>query len=145
MRKQSKGGIAVLGFIVLIIIGISNCGGNSALSGGAAPIASGPAAFGSPSALFGGSPSGAPGDAPSSPPVGSPTGPVSSPTTAPPQSSAPATVSSAPSGCYPRSNEGTCYEPGEYCRHSDHGASGIAGDGKQITCEDNDGWRWEPV
>ncbi len=49
-----------------------------------------------------------------------------------------------PAGCYPLSNEGTCYEPGEYCRDDDHGASGVAGDGKAITCEDNDGWRWEP-
>jgi hypothetical protein len=22
--------------------------------------------------------------------------------------------------------------------------SGVAGDGEAITCEDNDGWRWEP-
>jgi hypothetical protein len=43
------------------------------------------------------------------------------------------------------SDEGTCYEPGEYCRDSDHGASGVAGDGESITCEDNDGWRWEPT
>ena len=47
-------------------------------------------------------------------------------------------------GCYPLSNEGTCYEPGEYCRKADHGTSGVAGDGEAITCEDNDGWRWEP-
>jgi hypothetical protein len=47
--------------------------------------------------------------------------------------------------CYPLSNEGTCYEPGEFCRSSDHGAHGIAGDGKPIVCEDNNGWRWEPV
>jgi hypothetical protein len=40
---------------------------------------------------------------------------------------------------------GNCYEPGEYCRDSDHGASGRAGDGEAITCEDNDGWRWEPT
>jgi hypothetical protein len=50
----------------------------------------------------------------------------------------------APS-CYPLSDEGTCYEPGEYCRDSDHGASGVAGDGEKIICEDNDGWRWEPA
>ena len=25
------------------------------------------------------------------------------------------------------------------------GASGVAGDGKKIVCEDNNGWRWEPV
>lgn len=47
-------------------------------------------------------------------------------------------------GCYPLTNSGGCYEPGEYCRDSDHGASGIAGDGEPITCEDNNGWRWEP-
>ena len=47
-------------------------------------------------------------------------------------------------GCSPLSDEGTCYEPGEYCRDADHGTSGVAGDGKAITCEDNDGWRWEP-
>jgi len=50
-----------------------------------------------------------------------------------------------PTGCYPLSDEGTCYEPGEYCRDSDHGASGVAGDGESIICEDNDGWRWEPA
>jgi len=47
--------------------------------------------------------------------------------------------------CYPLSDEGTCYEPGEYCRDDDHGATGMAGDGETITCEDNDGWRWEPA
>ena len=47
--------------------------------------------------------------------------------------------------CYPLSDENTCYEPGEYCRDSDHGKSGLAGDGKAIICEDNDGWRWEPA
>ena len=48
-------------------------------------------------------------------------------------------------GCYPLSDEGTCYEPGQYCRDTDHGMSGVAGDGEQITCEDNNGWRWEPA
>lgn len=46
--------------------------------------------------------------------------------------------------CYPLTNGGNCYEPGEYCRDSNHGASGLAGDGKSIICADNDGWRWEP-
>ena len=41
-------------------------------------------------------------------------------------------------------DSGGCYEPGEYCRDSDHGMTGVAGDGETITCEDNDGWRWEP-
>jgi hypothetical protein len=55
------------------------------------------------------------------------------------------TASTAPAGCYPLSDEGTCYEPGEYCRDDDHGMSGVAGDGEAIICEDNDGWRWEPA
>jgi hypothetical protein len=56
-----------------------------------------------------------------------------------------APASTAPAGCYPLSDEGTCYEPGEYCRDADHGMSGVAGDGEAIVCEDNDGWRWEPA
>jgi hypothetical protein len=60
-------------------------------------------------------------------------------------SAAPPPPSPSPASCYPLSDEGTCYEPGEYCRDSDHGASGVAGDGERIVCEDNDGWRWEPV
>jgi hypothetical protein len=50
-----------------------------------------------------------------------------------------------PAGCYPLTNGGNCYEPGEYCREADHGMSGVAGDGEAITCEYNDGWRWEPA
>jgi len=70
-------------------------------------------------------------------------------TTPAPAATAPAAAPSSPAaatstGCYPLSDEGTCYEPGEYCRDADHGTSGIAGDGEAITCEDNDGWRWEP-
>jgi Ni/Co efflux regulator RcnB len=55
-----------------------------------------------------------------------------------------ATTSTAAAGCSPMTDSGNCYEPGEYCRDDDHGASGVAGDGEAITCEDNDGWRWEP-
>jgi hypothetical protein len=65
-----------------------------------------------------------------------------------PPPTTPAAVAPAPTtpaGCYPKSDEGTCYEPGEYCRDVDHGTSGVAGDGEAITCEDNDGWRWEPA
>jgi hypothetical protein len=47
--------------------------------------------------------------------------------------------------CYPLTSGGNCYEPGEFCGKSDHGATGVAGDGKAIKCEDNNGWRWEPV
>ena len=62
------------------------------------------------------------------------------PTTAPP--STPTTA--APASCYPLTDGGNCYEPGEYCRDSDHGATGLAGDGETIVCQDNNGWRWEP-
>jgi hypothetical protein len=65
----------------------------------------------------------------------------SAPTT--PPAVAPST-SAAPAGCHPLTNSGKCYKPGEFCRTADHGASGVAGDGEAITCEDNDGWRWEP-
>jgi hypothetical protein len=68
-----------------------------------------------------------------------PAQPASSP------SSAVAAGGAAGGSCHPLSNEGTCYEPGEFCRKSDHGVTGVAGDGKTIICEDNDGWRWEPA
>jgi hypothetical protein len=77
--------------------------------------------------------------APSTAPAAATVAPSTAPAAAPTQTAA------APAGCYPTSNEGTCYEPGEYCRDDDHGSSGVAGDGKAITCEDNDGWRWEPA
>jgi hypothetical protein len=64
------------------------------------------------------------------------------PVTSPP---APAPAPPTAASCYPLSDEGTCYEPGEFCRDSDHGATGVAGDGERIECEDNDGWRWEPI
>jgi hypothetical protein len=71
----------------------------------------------------------------SAPPATAPPPPAPSPTTAPPP---------APAGCYPKTDSGNCYEPGEFCRDDDHGVKGVAGDGKPIVCEDNDGWRWEP-
>jgi hypothetical protein len=55
------------------------------------------------------------------------------------------TPTATAASCSPLSNEGTCYEPGEFCRDDDHGVSGVAGDGETIICEDNDGWRWEPA
>lgn len=47
-------------------------------------------------------------------------------------------------GCFPKTNGGNCYEPGEFCRKSDRGLVGIAGDHVAIVCRDNDGLRWEP-
>ncbi|HET9170579.1 MAG TPA: hypothetical protein VFN97_14155 [Actinospica sp.] len=66
------------------------------------------------------------------------------PATQPPQP-AQTTAQQPQQGCYPRTNSGNCYKPGEYCRTSDHGASGIDGNGDAIQCEDNNGWRWERV
>lgn len=63
---------------------------------------------------------------------------------APTKATTPTPAAPATPSCYPLSDEGTCYEPGEYCRDSDAGTSGVAGDGKAITCTDNDGLRWEP-
>jgi hypothetical protein len=57
----------------------------------------------------------------------------------------PVSQPSTAASCHPLSNEGTCYEPGEFCRDSDRGAMGLAGDGEKIVCEDNNGWRWEPA
>ena len=68
-----------------------------------------------------------------------PAQPSMPPPTTPPPAPEPA------ASCYPISDEGTCYEPGEFCRDDDHGMTGLAGDGETITCEDNDGWRWEPA
>jgi len=56
----------------------------------------------------------------------------------------PKSAPAPPSSCYPLTDGGNCYEPGEYCRETDHGLTGVAGDGKTIICADNDGWRWEP-
>ena len=61
-----------------------------------------------------------------------------------PATTTPTPAPSTTTSCTPLTNGGNCYEPGEYCRNSDHGASGVAGDGKSITCLDNNGWRWEP-
>jgi hypothetical protein len=60
--------------------------------------------------------------------------------------SAPASAptSAAPAGgCHPTTSSGNCYEPGEFCPHADAGQTGVAGDGKTITCEQSGGsYRW---
>lgn len=70
--------------------------------------------------------------------------PVAVPSTAPAPPPSPS-AAPPPASCYPKTNSGNCYEPGEFCRTSDHGMTGIAGNGERIVCEDNNGWRWEPV
>jgi cardiolipin synthase len=69
--------------------------------------------------------------------------------TAPPATSATTPSAQTPTptadaGCSPIDDEGGCYEPGEYCRDDDHGTTGRAGNGRAITCgEDNGAWYWE--
>lgn len=94
----------------------------------------------------------APTVAPTRPPAPKTTAAPAPPrTTAPPKTTAPPpprkTTAPPPveAACHPLTNSGNCYEPGEFCRASDHGVIGVAGDGKTIKCEDNDGWRWEPI
>jgi hypothetical protein len=81
---------------------------------------------------------------PPAPPAAKP--PAPKPPPPPPVSKKPAPPPPPPpkASCHPLTNGGNCYEPGEFCRDSDHNVTGLAGDGEVITCEDNDGWRWEP-
>jgi hypothetical protein len=57
------------------------------------------------------------------------------------------TTSAAPTGCYPKSSSGNCYEAGEFCSDADHGMTGVAGNGDPIKCEGSgsDTWHWEPA
>jgi hypothetical protein len=63
------------------------------------------------------------------------------PSTASPPTAAPQAPSPTPAGCYV-DPEGNCYHAGEYCPNSLHGQT-VQGSAGQITCEDNNGWRWE--
>jgi hypothetical protein len=51
----------------------------------------------------------------------------------------------APAECTPTTSSGNCYRAGEFCPAADHGLHGVAANGEAIVCEDNNGWRWEPV
>jgi hypothetical protein len=60
------------------------------------------------------------------------------------QPSAQPSAPAAPAGCHPRASSGNCYEPGEFCSDAEHGETGVAGDGKKITCVASGSyWRWE--
>ncbi len=63
----------------------------------------------------------------------------------PPPAPKATTAPAPPTGCYPKTDGGNCYEPGEFCRTSDQGMRGVAEDGEAIICENNDGLRWEPA
>ncbi|MGD0746885.1 MAG: phospholipase D-like domain-containing protein [Acidimicrobiales bacterium] len=69
---------------------------------------------------------------------------ASAPPPTTPATTPPPPTSAGSAACHPIDDEGGCYEPGEYCRDDDHGVTGLAGDGKTIVCEYQDGWYWEP-
>jgi hypothetical protein len=112
---------------------------------------SNPAALGAPAATPTVSATPAPTPTPTTSPTPTATPASALPTSAPatppppPPTAAPAPAPAVPAGCYPLSNSGTCYRPGEFCRNSDHGATGRAADGEAIVCRYNNGWRWEPA
>jgi hypothetical protein len=66
-------------------------------------------------------------------------------TTRAPQPPKPVQTEPQKQSCHPLTNGGKCYTPGELCRSSDHGVSGIDANGDAIKCENNNGWRWERV
>jgi hypothetical protein len=64
---------------------------------------------------------------------------AAAPAPPPPSSAQPAGGGS----CHPTTPSGNCYEPGEFCSAAEHGETGVAGDGKTITCaQDGSYWRW---
>jgi len=161
MKKEHKVGVAAAGFALLAIIGIATGGGKTTPTSNTSPIASSSAlasAVASPAVTVTSAPAAPAATAtrvkakprrttppPTPAPATSKAVAVVAAPPPPPTTTAPAAAPTTRSGCYPLTNGGNCYEPGEYCRKSDHGASGVAGDGEQIVCEDNNGWRWEPV
>ena len=79
------------------------------------------------------------------------TSPSTSRSAAPPPTRATLSATTFPvaallASCYPTTDNGGCYEPGQFCPKSDYGASGVAGNGTTIICQYNNGyWRWVPV
>jgi hypothetical protein len=142
-RSLVRGSLVLLALAAVVIVGAVGCGNAAAgytpagpsAHDAATPAASRPSPTRTPTATHAPAPAAAPAPAqtPSPPPAPAPVPPPPAASTAP------------AAGCYPLSDEGTCYEPGEFCRDDDHGTTGVAGDGETIECEDNDGWRWVPV
>jgi hypothetical protein len=140
-----------LGAVALLLVGASGCGGAS--DTGHRGTAQAPTATSTPAdtPTPTDSPSPTPTPTPTAAPTAAPT-PPPAPTTAPvvaaPPTARPAPPPPPPApppACYPLTNSGKCYEPGEFCRTSDHGRRGVAGNGEAIVCVDNNGWRWEPA
>lgn len=51
-----------------------------------------------------------------------------------------------PAACYPKTSGGACYKAGEFCRKSDLGTIGVAGNGERIRCAASGSRnRWEPA
>lgn len=128
--------LAVLGLglmLGLVACGTTGSAGSVASDGGAPASA----------LLQGASPS--PSGTASSPPRHAPPNPQHRRSAATPPSSSRSPRAGAAGGCYPLSDEDTCYQPGEYCRDDDHGVTGRTASGESIICADNDGWRWEPA
>ena len=123
-RNNNVGGCLAA---LLVIVVIATIGAIAASCGGSAP----PAAH-KPSPR-------------ATPPASASAAPT--PTATATHSATPTTHAAAPppTSCHPLTDSGHCYEPGEFCRHSDEGTTGLAGDGEKIKCEDNNGWRWEPI
>lgn len=58
----------------------------------------------------------------------------------------PPPTTAAPTGCHPKTSSGNCYEAGEFCRASDVGTTGVAGNGERIVCRRDGSYnRWEPA
>jgi hypothetical protein len=131
-RLRVAGVIAIGFFALLIIIGITTNAGDKKPVNKVSPAPSVSLTTGTVTATPGKSVV-APRTAVSSVATQNPTAAPNTPT----QTSAVA--------CHPLTGTGKCYEPGEYCRISDHGVYGVAGDGVSIVCENKDGWRWEPA
>ena len=90
-----------------------------------------------------------PTSAPTPRPVTHKATPVPTPRSTPKPTVAPRPPTPKPaSTCTPLSNSGTCYEAGEFCRNSDIGRRGVAGNGEAIICEEKAGTsrgRWYPA
>jgi hypothetical protein len=67
------------------------------------------------------------------------------PSSVAPKPPPPTTAAAQPQGCHPLSKAGNCYRPGQFCRASDHGVTGIDAFGERIQCLNNNGWRWERI
>jgi hypothetical protein len=139
-----------LGVVTLLFVGMGACAAANSPSAQpgakAASVDSTPTATPIPTAT----PTATPTPIPAAAPTATPPPPTKAPpvAAAPPPTAAPAPPApppATPAGCYPLTNSGNCYEPGQFCRTSDHGRTGRAGNGEAIVCVNNNGWRWEPA